>query len=428
MAAAEPAMRMNAARRRAAATERGFLLAEIAELRAQLEETPKAKASSLQASLQDGLKRLAAISSHMVDIRTEARKLEHDYVKGVPVVQQYNLDRAMDAVPNGLRPIKDGVCVTGTEYLGSVQISGNQAKGGVIWTQVVSPPAMGGARLANFAQMYDLWRIKKLVFEFISTEPSTTGGAIVSSMVADVNEDPALTLIGDGLIRDCFERPGSRATQIFGNLAFGINLPQQQVFYTSNMDVPNLSVAGILSLVQITQIAAGSLGLVNCHYEIEFWSESAVRISAATISSSINGTVTWGNGPFSSGTTFSIQRSAWDPFQGLTNSGNGWVGSAIVSSSNSTIYAGFFSLNAGSSEEAVTFGSGRRVWFRYDKQRLLVLFYASYGAAAFGKNNEVDTAAATGGLMITVNNTLSGTNPSAVLEQLTYEQLPETVN
>lgn len=374
-----------------------------------------AKAAELRVLLAE--KQLVA---KQLALKTIAAPLEEE--RGVPVVNEFKLEDRMENTPFSTSAGDDGIVVRGTEYLGSSTISGTQPAGAPVFSAPVSPSALGGGRLAAFATLYDLFKIRKLVFEFTSMEGSNTGGAVGGAVINDIFEEPSLTVNGDAAIRDLLERPGASVVQLFGNCAFGVNYPQQQVFFTSNTDAPNLSYAGLFELLQVNAIAASTLGLVCVHYELEFLADSSVRSTAATVVVSPNITANF------TGLTLTAQQQFFtNSMSGGSALAKGQVAVGVVSTmALGGAPANMWNLVTGEAHYALTLAVGMRIYWRLDAAGTNYLFYPSFGAAVVGHDSATDAGSSADTLVNTVTNAIGASTPSVVFEQVRFYTLPES--
>jgi len=277
------------------------------------------------------------------------------------------------------------------------------------------------------ASLYDLWKIRKLIFEFVSFEGSAVGGAISAGVITDVNEDPYAFISGNAALRDMSERPGATDVQIFGATAFAFETPQQAVYYCANSDVPNLTWAGLFTVLQMNQIAASSIGAITLHYELEFLADSSARTPASSIPAVAGNLANFTALTETANQAFFCAAGGGSMNVGLTP---GFVGSAVI---NAIVLGGvaaaFFSaLKSGESSEPFSITVGRRIWFRLDGTGSNYLFYPSYGAAVGGHDSATDP----GSIGSTIRNTATlatGANtPTLTFEQVSFWTVPETAN
>jgi len=320
------------------------------------------------------------------------KKLEEGISHPIPVINSFRLDSQMFHEEEKVEKSDDGVIVQGSEFLSSV-VSGVGGSGVPIFCHPLSPVAFGGGRLGAFADLYDMYQWTELIFEWIPTAGSDHGGSVVAFCDPDIMADASNAETGDAALRDATSRPGSEMNQIFLRTAYGVNFPQQAVFYTANTDSPNLMFSGLFSMIKVgamaTQSITDAIGTIIVHYKIKFLQASSLRSTTFMNVYPASGTVLWFGFNQTINQSFYVGAAAWEGTFGLLPLG--CIGVCTVASFvDVTTPASWRSLRAGESKYAVTVAIGTRLWFRKTPDNNSLLFFPSAGTAIEGHNAATD--------------------------------------
>lgn len=295
--------------------------------------------------------------------------------RDVPLLKDVDLDHAMVRKEEILEKSGDGVIAKGSLFLGSITTTSSLNGGAPLFTQPLSPGLFQGSRLAAFAQLYDLYRWKKLIFEWIPIAPATQAGALFGSCNPDAATDDAFPSAGDAVIREAASRPGAEANQVFERKAYGVSFSQQAWYFTDNLDEPNLSVSGVFSLVPVSSLpTAVTYGLLVVHYECEMMQASQEHASLfaplgpTSMSFSLSNEVA----------SASIYGVVPAPISGLTNKTT-YIGCAVVVGLNLNGSAATF-WNLVYDGTPVSLAIGHRIWFRTTADGAYLLFYGDMAA------------------------------------------------
>lgn len=320
--------------------------------------------------------------------RKREEELEHgEWEMPVPIATAVQLDSEMQRTEEKVDSRDGATIVAGCVYLNTITTGaqGPQA-GSSIFAQPLSPTFFGGSRLTAFANLFDLWRARRLVFEWVPLCPTTETGAVVGYCEPDVMGDPlCVTAPGAANVRDAMARPGAESNSLYVRTAYGINFPQQAWYYTANNDVPNLSIAGVFNLLCVSGLnATTSFGMLLCHYEIEFMQATQTQVSSSIANYYPSSTVALFTGvSLVTNAAFFTTYANFAPatlVQGTIGVGT------VVSYNDQTTNQNWRSLTFGDAKKAVTVTVGTRLWFRLDVSGANVIFYPSLGGVIGGAN------------------------------------------
>ncbi len=357
-------------------------------------------------------------------VRTE--RSEHERTPGFepePIATAVELDSEMMKTEEKEESRDGATVVSGTTYLTTLATgSTTLVPGASGFVQPLSPSFFGGSRLTAFTNLFDLWRARKLVFEYVPLCPTTTPGAIVGYCEPDVMGDTqVVSPVGAGTVRDALARPGAEANSVFARMAYGISFPQQAWYYTSNNDSPNLSIAGNFNLLAASTLpAATSYGLILCHYEIEF-----MQATQAQVASSISNYYPASMNADFSGAALVIDQAFYCPSSAFAvpGLGQGFIGVGTVSNLNDATTPSIWrNLTWGDARKALTVTYGTRLWFRLDVSGGSVIFYPSLGGAIAGANPSA--SAVNGDCLYNANTLTPATSTLLAFDQLEVFQLP----
>ncbi len=171
------------------------------------------------------------------------------------------------------------IIVSGSEYLGRVVVpyvtagSGTVPAGGCLFYSQLSPLSFDGSRIRQLSQMYEQWRFRSLVIEYVPNCPTTTAGGVVGYCTGDVSQNTSL-VVGDGGVREAFSRAGSLSMAVWEHGKFELQSTQQKWYFTALIGEPELSIPGSFMLISNTDFTvsttATQLGQIFVHYVIEY--------------------------------------------------------------------------------------------------------------------------------------------------------------
>jgi hypothetical protein len=177
--------------------------------------------------------------------------------------------------------------LAGTDFIQAVTAdsTGNQP-GDILFKQEISPSVFLETRLKQFADLYQRYRFKRIVFLYEPIANATQSGQVLG--YADFDVDNQLTLNSPENLSIAAAHQGEAITQIWEPMLFDMG----QVFtftdlYTeagsSESSDPRLSIQGVFYLIAAS-VLQGSIPLGNIYvdYEIEF----SIPFLSAQVSSS----------------------------------------------------------------------------------------------------------------------------------------------
>jgi len=265
-----------------------------------------------------GAKLAAATLPAAADLEGSHHAIAADHfadMKPTPLVYATELHGPIGNSVLHAEPHNDGVRISGTEFVSAVAqpvIDGLTAPALLQWP--LSPMLWASAGIANAISLYEQYRILEMVFEWIPSVPATTAGTICGACDSDVHSNALLSgVLSSNSVREIMMRPGSEMVSIWKNAAFDVLFPQQQWYYVSDSDEPNLSVPGVFNLMLASTSNSGlatGLGYVVCHYTFELRSmklSSGITMTAApgtVVVQANTGARNAGNGVVLNGTTY----------------------------------------------------------------------------------------------------------------------------
>jgi len=164
--------------------------------------------------------------------------------------------------------------LTGTDLLGTVSLPDAATAGDILFKQEISPSKFASTRLAQFADLYQRYRFRRIEFVYEPVANATQSGQLLGYADFDIDNqlvrnDPTNLQIGAA-------HQGQAITQIWQPMVFDMG----QVFTFTDLYTeqgqgdgsdPRLSVQGIFYLLAASAIPANqALGNIYVRYEIEF--------------------------------------------------------------------------------------------------------------------------------------------------------------
>lgn len=281
-----------------------------------------------------------------------------------------------------------GDIIRGSEFLAQISlppnIGGNPVsvpQGGTLFTMPLNPLYSDGLRVARELSLYDQFRVKRFVVEYVPLCPSTQPGGIIGVVIPNASQNTSL-LGGQLATRDALSRPGSAIISAFKNAAIRENFQQQKWYYVNDDDDANLSIPGMLQIMNALDYsssgtAATPLGLLWLHYEFQVRSEAyteppPLRFNAPSSSIAMNSAATAHSPVTISSATFGVAFKD----QGVV----GWFNIAAIDLGTLADPL-FFAWENPVTGVVTQLAPGMTIFFRYRAQSDLYLLYPSFGDA-----------------------------------------------
>lgn len=315
--------------------------------------------------------------------------------RSVPVVESWTFKpgERMNATEDTSRTSAAGAVAEGTVYLGNAYTAagGDGAQftaGQDIFCWPLSPMTMPTSELSTLALIYDLYQIEELVLEYIPLVGSDTGGAVVGSCDADISQEPDISEAGGALVRDMLARPGAQANQLFTPAAYKVSFSQQEWYFCSNADAPNLAIPAMFKLVTVQAPSPNkSYGMIVAHYKIKFIQASLDRAPLNAIKGPGAGQLILANTVAAAG-IYAQAAGFPSSISGLVD--GTYVGTCMITE---TLTPGGSSLDVQSEGKLWTLIAPTRVYYRLAVGGNQVVFYTNMAAAMENNNPQVPPVA-----------------------------------
>lgn len=169
----------------------------------------------------------------------------------------------------------DSELVSGSAFLGSVDVISNQKAGDNIFTATISPEAIGNTVLRSYAQMYLNWKPVSIEIVYTASCGSGTDGAIQCYFVMDP-DDPTTT--GIDSLRQAFNTTGHSGSSVW-QPTIRTRMPRTNAMYwtePSDSD-ERITAAATYRLIAAVDFGATpkNLGTVSVNYKIMFYNRHA---------------------------------------------------------------------------------------------------------------------------------------------------------
>jgi len=281
----------------------------------------------------------------------------------------------------------DIVRIRGNAMLGMLA-TGSPAppSGSCVFSWPLTPALFGDSRLTTLAQTFDLYKWHFCVVEWVPICPTSTAGAIIGFCSPDVMTDSTVLDSGNVMLRDAMSRQGSETNSVIERCAYNISLPQQQVYYTADTDVPNLMTAGTFQMVSVGSLAPNTtFGILYIHYDIEFSSPTSERVASTDVTTYGTTVLAFNGNALTTNQAF---------FNGSAQFGSigtylvrGMIGCCtVVTVTDVTTPITWRTLRYGEGTANLSINVGTKLWFRVDVANNNVIYYPSFGAAINGAN------------------------------------------
>jgi hypothetical protein len=320
-----------------------------------------------------------------------------------PIAVGMELSSPLTKMEPEIKPSKLGMVLRGTEYIAQIvlpQASSGQLnvipQGGCVFSMPINPLYVEGLRVAEIVKTFTLFRIRKLVIEYVPVCPSTTEGALIAAFIQEIDHNPSLASGSAGL-RDLSSRAGSSAWNVWSHGAVEFHFPQQKWYFTSGGDVsePVLAIPGQLFIQTATTLSRDdtanlALGFLWMHYELEVQAPSMPDPATLVMSAAFT-TINFAGISTLSRTPFSLNATGFVPLPpGYVDYGQ--IGSFIVvaaddSGPGNANWRTWISPKTG---DIITISEGMTIWFRRvfnSAGTNPVYFYPDLGAAFEGSTD-----------------------------------------
>jgi len=188
--------------------------------------------------------------------------------------------------------------VSGTEYLTNIQVqlSGDLVAtepGDVVFAIPLHPKFFSGTRLLALARLYQKYRYKKLVVEFVPTVPSTQDGSFLMYFEYDVEANISVLGDGDLRLREAMSHLGSHMFNVYtyGRTSL-VDDGQVDAYFLETGDDPRLEQQGSLVVMATSTFSpididtAGdykTMGNLIIHYEMELTERGLTNDPSTTL-------------------------------------------------------------------------------------------------------------------------------------------------
>jgi len=371
-------------------------ITELAGKRKSLNTRMKAVVSRLGAAAlkeekpDDHLELYDALVKECATIAQEER--EHDGVqeKPEPVAVSFRMGNRMEHQEYKETSANGVVTASGSAFLGSLGTVLAIAQGVEIFNAVLCPSMLPDARLKSLSDLYDMYSLDELVFEFISECSTSTAGGFAAWADSDVMADTLFGITGGAFVSAAMSSPENTEWSAYTSAAVGVVLPQQSVYFTTNTDNPNLMCAGVLHLGTIAALIANlTCALVKVHFKVRFSNATGDRLLLG------GGFIVGFSGVVSTftGVVLTVGNTYANPIANvvgmIVSPGVVYCGTVVAHTDPGT-GATWRSVTYGEGQQTTIIGDGagqsRRIWFRASGNNTTVVYYASFGAALIGEN------------------------------------------
>lgn len=207
-------------------------------------------------------------------------------VADVPITHMAKIEHGLTHMEPKMERSGNGALLVGSEYITQVTLPAARSagtpvlipQGGVLASFPLNPLKIDGLRVSRQLSLFDQFRIKKLVIEYVPMVSALVPGGMVGAVIPDISTNPSLET-GALVLRDLLSRPGAEINGVFTPSATRMNKQQQKWYYVDSNGDPSLEVPGLFLLVAATDFASDGLtaspfGILWMHYEIEARSDS----------------------------------------------------------------------------------------------------------------------------------------------------------
>jgi hypothetical protein len=194
----------------------------------------------------------------------------------------------------------DHVLVRGSEFLTSVGVfTGTLNKtntGDCIYSTPINPVFFSGTRLLNLARVYQKYKFRRLVIEYVPIVPSTQNGSVVSFFTYDPNENIFTLTDSDTRLREAMSHLGASMTNVYSYARTSIVQDDQVDSYYCRVDGDSrLEQQGVFYIMAGSSFEGEDveteLPLANLifHYEVELIERGIDEDSSTTLEGHMNG-------------------------------------------------------------------------------------------------------------------------------------------
>jgi hypothetical protein len=190
-----------------------------------------------------------------------------------------------------VEPLKsglDGVAVSGTEFLTSVVATSTGSTlppptqtGDALYTIPLHPKFLIGSRLLQFAALYQKYKYKRLVVEYIPIVPSIQDGSLLMFYSYDPDDNIFTNMNGDIIMREAMARQGSHMFNVYtyGRVHLVDDGTLDWYFFRSGGEARFENQGQLFVMAASTfsdQLGENQITLGNLviHYEVEFCERS----------------------------------------------------------------------------------------------------------------------------------------------------------
>jgi len=233
---------------------------------------------------------------------------------------------------NGPTGPTGALTITGRDLLQTIRTS-STSSGTMLAKIKINPSTIPGQRLNTIATLYDRYTIKRMVFSFEGSVPTSQSGTLIGTIDYDVLETIPSSGGGTAVLQWMSAHPDSMVVRVWDRMAWTFkNDPKYTDMYTDQAAYePRLVCPGVFWLIQ-QDVPAGigsglDLGRLYVDYEIEFSYPKSIASGQKTS----GGAASW----VGQGGTFSAAAPMGDiaNIAPMTNTFSPWTISSVCSTS-----------------------------------------------------------------------------------------------
>jgi hypothetical protein len=235
--------------------------------------------------------------------------IKNKYWEDNSISHNVNITTPMPWTTVSAQPLEngiDGVLVTGSEYLTSITVltynpslTIETSAGDCIYSVPIHPKFFSGTRLLALARLYQKYKYRRLIFEYIPTVPSTQSGSLLMFMTYDPEQNIFVLSDEDTRLREAMSHTGAQMFNVYTYGRCHLDDDKQLDWYdfeTGNeprfemQGVFNIMAASIFDPITVDPGDLLTLGNIVIHYEIELVERGLTDDPSTTLN------LTWQNG------------------------------------------------------------------------------------------------------------------------------------
>lgn len=181
----------------------------------------------------------------------------------------------------------DGATISGRDFLTPINVN-NHVVGDVRYTMPITPFMLPQSRLAALATIYEKWRIRKLIFHYVTAVATSQAGQLIHYVDYDVTN--RLSTSSQSNVNIASAHSKSTPFSVWNDSKLSYGRAGQWLYTNNNGDDDRWDSAGLYTVICATNFGGDvDLGSIYVEYDIDFFQGQAATPSSGNLVTGVYG-------------------------------------------------------------------------------------------------------------------------------------------